>query len=208
MQAKATKATKPAKAAPKAKATKPAALPKPVILKPSKAGPVVVDPAEAKLREVTIAYVRGDQSCQASAAEVAGMVAARYKSRDGFEGAKEAYQQGFILPGLAEQHRKAFAVSIPDGRTEDGKAPKWKAARKARATVQKILSQYFSRIRERAFPAEDTAPATLDTWTADMLARIIKRHEKADDGKPGVIKACKKALAENSVIVDSEEGDE
>lgn len=199
-KAKATKA-------PKAKATKPAPkLPAPQVLKPTKAGPVAVNPEEAKLRDLTIAYVRGDQSSQGIVVEVAGAVAGLYKTREGFEAVKEAFQLGFILPGLDAKHVKAFEVAIPDGRTEDGKNPKWKAARKARATVQKILSQYFSRIRERAFPVETEAkPTSLRTWTDDMLARIIKRHEKDDAGSPDVIKLVRKAQEANRLGDDGED---
>lgn len=188
---------------------KPAAKLAPVVLKPTKNGPVVTDAEEAKLRDLTIAYVKGDQSNQATAAEVAGAVAARFKTRETFEERKSEFQASFILPGLDKKHRDAFEASIPDGRTEEGKKPKWAAARKARTAVQKILSTYFARIRDRAFPVEsaEAQPTSLRTWTDEMLARIIKRHEKDDAGSPEIIKLLRKAQEANRLGDDDGEGE-
>lgn len=197
MPSKKTTSTKPA--------TKPAAAAVTKVFKPTKSGPVAVNPEEAKLRDLTIAFVKGDQSNQATAAEVAGAVAAHFKTRETFEDGKTAFQVGFILPGLDKKHRDAFEVSIPDGRTEEGKKPKWAAARKARAAVQKTLSTYFTRIRDRAFPVEtETKPTSLKTWTDEILARIIKRHEKADNGNPDVIKMVRKAQEANARTSDAD----
>lgn len=199
-----------AKTAKAVKTTKPAAkLPAPQVLKPGKNGPVVVDLEEAKLRDITIAYVQGDQKNEMTAAQVAGAVAAHYKTREVFEERKSDFQVGFILPGLDKKHRTAFDLEIPDGRTEDGKKPKWTAARKARAAVQKTLSTYFTRIRDRAFPVEsaESQPTSLRTWNDEMLARMIKRNEKADDGDPAFIKLLRKAKAQNMLGADDGEGE-
>lgn len=199
-----------AKNAKAVKTTKPAArLPAPQVLKPGKNGPVVVDLEEAKLRDITIAYVQGDQKNEMTAAQVAGAVAAHYKTREMFEESQKDYQLRFILPGLDKKHRDAYAVDIPHGKTEQGKDPKWKEPRKAFNTVGKILSQYFKRIKNRAFPVEsaESQPTSTRTWNDEMLARMIKRNEKAEDGDPTFLKLLRKAKAQNMLGADDGESE-
>jgi hypothetical protein len=199
MATKTTKTTKTAKPAAK--------LPAPQVLKPGKDGPTVVPLEEAKLRELTIAYVQGDQKAGADAAQVAGAVAAHYKSRAAFEEAQKDYQTRFILPGLNKKHRDAYAVAIPHGRTEEGKDAKWKEPRKAFNTVGKILSQYFKRIKNRAFPVKaEPTPTTLRTWNEEKLVLMLKKNEKAEDGDPAFIKMLRKLQEINRLGDD--EGDE
>lgn len=195
------------------------------------------DAAKEACFRATTQAVEADGKAEHKWVEAAPTYAKAYGTYQAMLEARAEIVQNGILPGFDEAIRTAHDAKLPDARTKEGKAEGQAEKREERKKAQTKVSDIWVKLCGYAFPTEheaaekakreakkakreaegkgdgegeegDTGSASLKTKGDVAIAALIKAHEKAVNGNPGVIKYLRKALEENAKTRDDEPGEE
>lgn len=143
----------------------------------------------ANIKKIVTDAIATESKAERKWLDVGAAVRAEYASAAALDEVRAEFLDQVIYPAMGENAVKVIRAEVPRKGTKDWndagatQQAAWTAINEAKKTVRGKGSVYFGRVKERAFPSEDTAdnaPRDLKTRFNEELAALIKAAQKAE----------------------------